>query len=60
MWQEWNNRFSSLQKDCDTRIQKIGDEGIKFSKARRQKALEEEKFEEIYGLDDQRRRRNFL
>ncbi len=60
MWQEWTNRFSSLQKDCDTRIQKIGDEGIKFSETHRQQALKEEKFEEVYGLDDQRRRRKFL
>jgi hypothetical protein len=60
MWQEWTNRFSSLQKDGDVRIKKIGIAGLKFSEAHRQQALKEEKFEEVYGLDDQRRRRKFL
>jgi len=60
MWQEWINRFTYLQKDGDSRIQKIGDEGIKFSETHRQQALKEEKFEEVYGLDDQRRMRRFL
>lgn len=60
MWQEWIYRFTYLQKDGDARIKKIGDEGIKFSEAHREQALKEEKFEEVYGLDDQRRRRRFL
>jgi hypothetical protein len=57
MWQEWTNRFSNLQEDRDTRIQEIGNMGKKYSEPRRLQAIEKEKIEEVYGYDDQRRRR---
>ena len=56
MWKEWADRFRFLQRDNDARIKEIGNVGIIISESKQKIALEEERIEDIYGYDDQRRR----
>ena len=50
-YQEWVDRFTTLHKNPDLEIQRIADEGIKWSSAARDERLKSEKKEAIYGWD---------
>lgn len=48
-YQEWVDRFITLRKNHDSDIQRIADEGIKWSSSARDEQLKIEKKEAIYG-----------
>jgi len=50
-YQEWVDRFTILRKNPDSDIQRIADEGIKWSSIARDEQLKSEKKEAIYGWD---------
>lgn len=55
MWQEWVDEFSALLEQEDSRVKEIAEAGIEWSSAERDRALQEEKHESIYGrFNDQR------
>ena len=49
MWQKWVDEFTPLLKHDDPRIRAVGQAGIEWSAAERDRALLEERNEDVYG-----------
>ena len=50
MWERWIRWFSELLSHQDERVRSIGEHGVTYARQQKSRALDEERYEEIYGF----------